>query len=109
MSTHLPAHFQLQVSNSSAIRYIQLLDFSSAINVYCNRGTSGIDGSTSTAIGAAVQVANPVCLVTGDIGFFMIVMHFGTLIFQLILKLLLSIIVEEVFLEFYPDIKRRPF
>lgn len=70
MSTHLPAHFQLQVSNSSAIRYIQLLDFSSAINVYCNRGTSGIDGSTSTAIGAAVQVANPVCLVTGDIGFF---------------------------------------
>jgi 2-succinyl-5-enolpyruvyl-6-hydroxy-3-cyclohexene-1-carboxylate synthase len=44
---------QLQISNSSAIRYAQLIAIDS-IEVYCNRGTSGIDGSTSTAIGAAV-------------------------------------------------------
>jgi 2-succinyl-5-enolpyruvyl-6-hydroxy-3-cyclohexene-1-carboxylate synthase len=70
VSKHLPTHFQLQVSNSSAIRYVQLLDFSSLTSIYCNRGTSGIDGSTSTAIGAAVQTTNPVCLLTGDISFF---------------------------------------
>lgn len=70
VSKHLPNHFQLQVSNSSAIRYVQLLDFSSLTSIYCNRGTSGIDGSTSTAIGAAVQATSPVCLITGDISFF---------------------------------------
>jgi 2-succinyl-5-enolpyruvyl-6-hydroxy-3-cyclohexene-1-carboxylate synthase len=42
----------LQISNS-AIRYAQLIAIDPSIEV-CNRGTSGIDGSTSTAIGAAV-------------------------------------------------------
>ncbi len=45
----------LQISNSSAIRYSQLFDIDKSINVYCNRGTSGIDGSTSTAIGASIN------------------------------------------------------
>jgi 2-succinyl-5-enolpyruvyl-6-hydroxy-3-cyclohexene-1-carboxylate synthase len=37
--------------------------------VFCNRGTSGIDGSTSTAIGAAVGNSKPTVFITGDIGF----------------------------------------
>ena len=61
---------QLQISNSSAIRYAQLFDIESNITVFCNRGTSGIDGSTSTAIGAAVASKTPTVLITGDIGFF---------------------------------------
>ncbi|MBF6608594.1 MAG: 2-succinyl-5-enolpyruvyl-6-hydroxy-3-cyclohexene-1-carboxylate synthase, partial [Flavobacterium sp.] len=40
-----------------------------SISVFCNRGTSGIDGSTSTAVGAAVASAKPTLLITGDIGF----------------------------------------
>lgn len=69
LSQNLPKNIQLQVSNSSAIRYIQLFDIDKTIQVFCNRGTSGIDGSTSTAIGASVINAMPTVLVTGDISF----------------------------------------
>jgi 2-succinyl-5-enolpyruvyl-6-hydroxy-3-cyclohexene-1-carboxylate synthase len=65
----LPKNSQLQISNSSAIRYAQLIDIDSSIEVYCNRGTSGIDGSTSTAIGAAVANGKQTILITGDISF----------------------------------------
>jgi 2-succinyl-5-enolpyruvyl-6-hydroxy-3-cyclohexene-1-carboxylate synthase len=60
---------QLQISNSSAIRYIQLLDVKDSIEVFCNRGTSGIDGSSSTAVGAAVGSGKETILITGDISF----------------------------------------
>ena len=66
----LPKNIQLQVSNSSAIRYLQLVDLDKSIQVFCNRGTSGIDGSTTTAIGAALANNKPTVLITGDISFF---------------------------------------
>jgi 2-succinyl-5-enolpyruvyl-6-hydroxy-3-cyclohexene-1-carboxylate synthase len=66
---NLPKNTQLQVSNSSAIRYLQLFDLDKSIQVFCNRGTSGIDGSTSTAIGAALASDLPTILITGDISF----------------------------------------
>jgi 2-succinyl-5-enolpyruvyl-6-hydroxy-3-cyclohexene-1-carboxylate synthase len=66
---NLPKNSQLQVSNSSAIRYLQLFDVDKSIQVFCNRGTSGIDGSTSTAIGAASATNLPTILITGDISF----------------------------------------
>lgn len=65
----LPQNSQLQISNSAAIRYAQLFPIDSSIEVFCNRGTSGIDGSTSTAIGAAIGSEKPNILITGDIGF----------------------------------------
>ncbi|MDR6845739.1 2-succinyl-5-enolpyruvyl-6-hydroxy-3-cyclohexene-1-carboxylic-acid synthase [Flavobacterium granuli] len=65
----LQQNSQLQISNSSAIRYAQLIPIDPSIEVFCNRGTSGIDGSTSTAIGAAVANAKPTVFITGDIGF----------------------------------------
>lgn len=67
--SQLPQNSQLQISNSSAIRYAQLIDIHPSIEVFCNRGTSGIDGSTSTAIGAAVANKKQTILITGDIGF----------------------------------------
>lgn len=66
----LPKNIQLQVSNSSAIRYLQLVDLDKSIEVFCNRGTSGIDGSTTTAIGAALVNNKSTVLITGDISFF---------------------------------------
>ncbi|WP_433830816.1 2-succinyl-5-enolpyruvyl-6-hydroxy-3-cyclohexene-1-carboxylic-acid synthase [Flavobacterium anhuiense] len=65
----LPKNSLLQISNSSAIRYAQLIDIDNSIEVFCNRGTSGIDGSTSTAIGAAVGNEKQTIFVTGDISF----------------------------------------
>ncbi|WP_194768690.1 2-succinyl-5-enolpyruvyl-6-hydroxy-3-cyclohexene-1-carboxylate synthase [Tamlana sp. I1] len=60
----------LQVGNSSAIRYTQLFKVNKTLEVYCNRGTSGIDGCTSTAIGCAVaRPDKPTVLVTGDLSF----------------------------------------
>ncbi len=67
---NLPQNIQLQISNSAVIRYAQLFETDKSIDVYCNRGTSGIDGTTSTAIGAAVIVNKPTVLVSGDISFF---------------------------------------
>lgn len=62
--------YNLQLSNSTAIRYSQLFNLSHVKSVYCNRGTSGIDGSNSTAIGMAMVGDSPVVLVTGDLSFF---------------------------------------
>lgn len=66
----LPDKLMLQLSNSSIIRYSQLFDVKKAAHVFCNRGTSGIDGSTSTAIGASLMHEKQTIFVTGDISFF---------------------------------------
>lgn len=65
----LPNNSMLQIGNSSPIRYAQLIDIHPTISVFCNRGTSGIDGSTSTAIGAAFASKQQTVFITGDISF----------------------------------------
>jgi 2-succinyl-5-enolpyruvyl-6-hydroxy-3-cyclohexene-1-carboxylate synthase len=65
----LPDNSQLQISNSSPIRYAQLFDIKPSVEVFCNRGTSGIDGCTSTAIGAALASGKETVLITGDVSF----------------------------------------
>jgi len=67
---HIPDDQMIQLSNSSTVRYAQLFSLNPSFKVYCNRGTSGIDGSTSTAIGAAVASGVPTTLITGDLSFF---------------------------------------
>jgi 2-succinyl-5-enolpyruvyl-6-hydroxy-3-cyclohexene-1-carboxylate synthase len=66
----VPTNCQLQISNSSIIRYAQLFSVKASITVFCNRGTSGIDGSTSTAVGAALANENQTVFITGDVSFF---------------------------------------
>jgi 2-succinyl-5-enolpyruvyl-6-hydroxy-3-cyclohexene-1-carboxylate synthase len=65
----IPDKSMLQIGNSSAVRYAQLFDLNKSLEVYCNRGTSGIDGSTSTAIGAAVASDRATILITGELSF----------------------------------------
>lgn len=66
----IPESCQLQISNSSIIRYAQLFSMKATVNIFCNRGTSGIDGSTSTAIGAAYASEQQTVFITGDLSFF---------------------------------------
>ncbi|NAW51543.1 2-succinyl-5-enolpyruvyl-6-hydroxy-3-cyclohexene-1-carboxylic-acid synthase [Elizabethkingia argentiflava] len=70
LAENIPEQYNIHVSNSSAIRYAQLFNFSQKNTIYCNRGTSGIDGCTSTAMGFAMMDKNPVVLITGDLSFF---------------------------------------
>jgi len=69
ISKELPKDIQLQLSNSATIRYAQLFKIDKSIEVFCNRGTSGIDGCTSTAIGAAYASKKPIIFITGELSF----------------------------------------
>jgi 2-succinyl-5-enolpyruvyl-6-hydroxy-3-cyclohexene-1-carboxylate synthase len=66
----IPDNSVLQLGNSSTVRYAQLFDVNKTLEVYCNRGTSGIDGSTSTAIGSAMASKKLTTLITGELSFF---------------------------------------
>ncbi len=69
LSDNIPENMMLQWGNSSTVRYAQLFDFKKNIKHFANRGTSGIDGSTSTAIGACYATKIPTLMVSGDISF----------------------------------------
>lgn len=65
----LPQGCALQLANSTPVRYAQLFEYPQVVRVDCNRGTSGIDGSASTAVGAAVLYSGLTVLITGDMSF----------------------------------------
>ena len=66
----LPEDGILHLANSSVVRYAQLFDPLPGVRYESNRGTSGIDGSTSTALGAAIVNPNKQhVLISGDISF----------------------------------------
>lgn len=56
----------LHLGNGMAVRYAQLYGCPPAVRVDCNRGVSGIDGCTSTAVGAAMVSGMPTVLLSGD-------------------------------------------
>lgn len=62
----LPDRWNLQLSNGTVVRYVQLFDYSRSPRIDCNRGVSGIDGCTSTAIGAHLHHDGITLLVSGD-------------------------------------------
>ncbi|AEA42285.1 2-succinyl-5-enolpyruvyl-6-hydroxy-3-cyclohexene-1-carboxylic-acid synthase [Fluviicola taffensis] len=67
----IPDQCNLHISNSSLIRYALLFDPIKTLKYWCNRGTSGIDGSSSTAVGSAIVSSKEShVLVTGDLSFF---------------------------------------
>jgi 2-succinyl-5-enolpyruvyl-6-hydroxy-3-cyclohexene-1-carboxylate synthase len=70
LANWIPKKYDIQVANSTPVRYFQLFDLKNKNHMFANRGTSGIDGSTSTAIGSSINSNLPVVLITGDLSFF---------------------------------------
>jgi 2-succinyl-5-enolpyruvyl-6-hydroxy-3-cyclohexene-1-carboxylate synthase len=67
----IPSQSNLHLANSMSVRYANFIGTPKAeIEVYCNRGTSGIDGSNSTAVGACMASNKISILITGDLAFF---------------------------------------
>jgi len=66
----LPKNTNLHLANSTPVRYAQLFKTRKDIVYNANRGVAGIDGSTSTATGAAYITQLPTTIITGDISFF---------------------------------------
>lgn len=65
----IPVFSKLHLANSMSVRYVNLFGRREQ-EIVCNRGTSGIDGSTSTAVGCSFTTKDPVTLITGDMAFF---------------------------------------
>ena len=65
----LPEDTNLFLSNGTTVRYGQIIPYPKTHATYSNRGVSGIEGSTSTAIGAALVYDKTTCLITGDMSF----------------------------------------
>ncbi len=63
---NIPKNYNLFLSNGTTVRYAQLIPYELPHASYCNRGVSGIEGSTSTAVGGDVSTDAPTLLVTGD-------------------------------------------
>lgn len=66
----LPEPAQLHLANSMSVRYANFVGTQKNIQVFSNRGTSGIDGCLSTAVGAALTTDQLVFVLIGDVAFF---------------------------------------
>ncbi|HET9488000.1 MAG TPA: thiamine pyrophosphate-binding protein [Chryseosolibacter sp.] len=69
----LPEDSNLHLANSMSVRYANFVGVPAGkkgVRVFSNRGTSGIDGCTSTAAGHALVSGRPNFLITGDVAFF---------------------------------------
>jgi len=69
LSHYLTEDYVLQWGNSTPVRYSNLINLPFHCHSYANRGVGGIDGTVSTALGAAMACRKPVLLVVGDLGF----------------------------------------
>ncbi len=66
----LPKGASLHLGNSSIIRNAQLYSIDRLIDVYCNRGTNGIESPLPTAVGFASVHRSTTYLLIGDLSFF---------------------------------------
>lgn len=66
----IPTKSNLHLANSMTVRYANFFPNTKKLHVFANRGTSGIDGSTSTTVGTALVSQEINTLITGDLSFF---------------------------------------
>ena len=68
--TQLPTPSSLHLANSSTVRYAQFFDIPQDVEILSNRGTNGIEGSLSTALGYATASSKLNFILIGDLSFF---------------------------------------
>jgi 2-succinyl-5-enolpyruvyl-6-hydroxy-3-cyclohexene-1-carboxylate synthase len=66
----IPKGSSLHLANSTTVRIAQLFRTNPNIKIFCNRGTHGIDGSVSTAVGYSTGSDELTYLIIGDLSFF---------------------------------------
>jgi len=69
----MPNGCTLHLANSMSVRYANFIGLppsKTGVAVRSNRGTSGIDGCTSTAVGHSLSSTGMHLLITGDVAFF---------------------------------------
>ncbi len=67
---NLPNNSQLHLANSMPVRWANFINHRRVdIEVFANRGTSGIDGCLSTAVGCALACKDSVVAILGDMSF----------------------------------------
>lgn len=67
----IPPFGKVHLANSLAVRNVNRIGIPEKdLEIICNRGTSGIDGSSSTAVGCTFTTKENVTLITGDMAFF---------------------------------------
>ena len=82
---NIPSDSVLQLSNSNSVRMAQLFQLDPSIEVHCNRGTDGIDGCMSTAVGFASESEKKVFFL------FFIIFTFFSIFFPFFLPFFFSI------------------
>ncbi len=68
--TRLTSMASLHLANSSVVRYAQFFPINEEVEILSNRGTNGIEGSLSTAIGYATVSEKLNFILIGDLSFF---------------------------------------
>lgn len=66
----MPENSLLHISNSNNIRIANMFPIKNTVDVFCNRGTCGIDGSMSTYVAQSYITKRPSFLMIGDLSFF---------------------------------------
>lgn len=66
----MPSGSALALANSSSVRHAQHFTLPNDVEVVCNRGVNGIEGSLSSAVGYAMASGRLTLCVIGDLSFF---------------------------------------
>ncbi len=67
----IPEGSDIHLANSMPVRFANFIQqIKPNCEVFCNRGTSGIDGTNGTAVGHVLSTDRPTYLLTGDLSFF---------------------------------------
>ncbi len=70
IASRIPEDSVVHLGNSSVVRLVQMFSPIKNVSYFGNRGTSGIDGSLSTAVGFALSTGKTNTVILGELSYF---------------------------------------